>query len=208
MYFLSIFLLCLAPNLDNMAIGLAYGIRKINVPLKSNFAIALFSGFATLISSFLGNFLTSYIPDFAGNVIGGSIVSIMGLYTIIGFLFNKKKSLKTVSVRNSNQYIGNLKAIMDDPGIADKDYSGDISLKESILLGIALAVNCLGTGFGAGITGINVFVLSGIVVIFSLITISLGALIGRSYAAGFLGDKATALSGLLLLIVGIYQIIS
>lgn len=208
MYFLSILLLCLAPNLDNMAIGLAYGIRKINVPLKSNIAIALFSGFATLISSFLGNFLTSYIPDFAGNVIGGSIVCIMGLYTVAGFLFNKKKSLKKSLSRNSGQYLGDLRAVMDDPGIADKDYSGDISLKESILLGIALAVNCLGTGFGAGMTGINVFILSGAVVIFSLITISLGALIGRSYAAGFLGDKATALSGILLFVVGLYQIIS
>jgi len=204
-YFLAIFLLCLAPNLDNMAIGLAYGARKINVPFKSNLAIALFSGFATLISSFLGNLLTNYIPNYLGNIIGGSIVSVMGIYTIVSYLYNKRKSKK--ASENGNQYLENIKAVMDDPSIADTDYSGDISLKESILLGIALAVNCLGTGFGAGMTGVNVLVLTGAVIIFSLITISLGALVGRRYAARFLGDKATIISGLLLTAVGVYQIL-
>lgn len=208
MYFISIFLLCLAPNLDNMAIGLAYGVRKINVPLKSNFAIALFSGLATLISSFAGSFLTNYIPVFTGKIIGGSIVCIIGILTIISCLYAGQKMKQSSSSKNSYQYLDNLRAVIDDPGIADKDFSGDISLKESILLGIALAVNCLGTGFGAGMTGINVFVLSGAVVVFSLITISLGAFIGRHYAAGLLGNKATVVSGLLLLAVGLYQIIA
>lgn len=202
-YFLSIFFLCLAPNLDNMAIGLAYGARKINVPFRSNFAIALFSGIATLISSLLGNLLAKYIPGFPGNIIGGSIVSVMGLYTIIGYIHDKRKV--KVARQSGNQYIGELRAVMDDPGIADRDYSGDISLKESILLGIALAVNCLGTGFGAGMTGVNVIVLSLAVIIFSLLTVSLGAFIGKRYAAKFLGNKATIISGLLLIAVGIYQ---
>ncbi len=205
-YFLSIFLLCLAPNLDNMVIGLAYGARKINVPFRSNLAIALFSGIATLLSSLLGSALANYIPSYTGNIIGGSIVGIMGLYTIIGHLIKNKKNTGN-KYQNGNQYIVELRNVMDDPGIADKDYSGDISLKESILLGTALAVNCLGTGFGAGMTGVNIAVLTTAVIIFSLTTISLGAVIGRRWAAKFLGDQATILSGLLLLAVGIYQIL-
>lgn len=205
-YFLSIFLLCLAPNLDNMVIGLAYGARKINVPFKSNFAIALFSGIATLLSSLLGSALANYIPFYIGNIIGGSIVSTMGLYTIISHLIKNNKKTKSEH-QNGNQYIVELRAVMDDPSIADRDYSGDISLKESILLGIALAVNCLGTGFGAGMSGVNIAVLTLAVIIFSLSTISLGAVIGRCYAAKFIGDQATVLSGLLLVGVGVYQIL-
>lgn len=205
-YFLSIFLLCLAPNLDNMAIGLAYGIRKINVPFKSNFAIALFSGIATLISSLFGKLLANNIPIHTGNIIGGSIVSLMGLYTIFGYLRNKRRTKE--EHQKSIQYISNIRAVMDDPGFADRDYSGDISLKESILLGIALAVNCLGTGFGAGMTGVNVLVLTAAVIVFSLITISLGYVIGKHYASGFLEDKATVISGLLLIIVGVYQMMA
>lgn len=188
-----------------MAIGLAYGVRKISVPFKSNFAIALFSGFATLISSFLGNLLSNYIPNYIGNLIGGSIVGLIGIYTIISYLYNKSKSKKT----NEANYLcfDNLKAVIDDPSIADKDYSGDISLKESILLGIALAANCLGTGFGAGMTGVNTLVLSGAVIVFSLLTISFGTLVGKRFASRFLGDKVTVISGLLLLVVGVYQMI-
>lgn len=204
-YFLSIFLLCLAPNLDNMAIGLAYGIKKINVPFKSNLAIAGFSGLATLLSSLLGKLLANYIPVHMGSIIGGSIVSMMGIYTVFNYLYGKRKLMR--EHQNGIQYIDDLRAVMDDPGLADRDYSGDISLKESILLGIALAVNCLGTGFGAGMTGVNVFILTAAVIVFSLVTISLGALIGRRWAAKFLGDRATVVSGLLLFMVGIYQIL-
>jgi Predicted membrane protein len=189
-----------------MAIGLAYGARKINVPFKSNLAIALFSGIATLLSSLLGNILTNQIPSYIGKTIGGSIVGVMGLFTILNYLHNRHKSQKTHA--NGIQYIDELKAVMDDPGIADRDYSGDISLKESILLGVALASNCLGTGFGAGMSGINTFVMSGAVVVFSLATISAGAIIGRRYASRFLGEKATVISGILLLLIGIYQIIA
>lgn len=205
MYLLTIFLLCLAPNLDNMAIGLAYGARRINVPFRSNMAIALFSGLATLISSFLGNLLSSCIPNYLGSLIGGSIVSIMGFYTIGSYIHAKRKCTKVQE--GSNLYIDDLKAVMADPGIADKDYSGDISLKESVLLGIALAVNCLGTGFGAGLSGVNTLLLTSAVVVFSLITISFGAFIGKRYAAKLLGDKATIISGLLLLAVGVYQML-
>jgi putative sporulation protein YtaF len=187
-----------------MAIGLAYGARRINVPFRSNMAIALFSGLATLISCFLGTLLTACIPHYLGNIIGGSIVSLMGIYTIVSYIHTERKCNKVQE--SSNLYIDNLKAVITDPGIADKDYSGDISLKESVLLGIALAVNCLGTGFGAGMSGVNTLILTSAVIVFSLITITLGVFIGKRYAAKLLGDRATVISGLLLLAVGLYQI--
>ncbi len=204
--FISIFLLCLAPNLDNMVIGLAYGSRKIKVPFRSNFAIALFSGIATLLSSLLGSALSNYIPSFYGNIIGGSIVCFIGLYTMISYYLTKKKNNTEMELPTSHQYIGELRAVMDNPSLADRDYSGDISLKESVLLGIALAVNCLGTGFGAGMTGVNIGVLTLSVIVFSIATISLGEVIGRRWAAKFLGEQATVLSGLLLISVGIFQV--
>ena len=205
MLFLSIFLLCVAPNLDNMAIGLAYGARKINVPFKSNLAIAIFSGLATLLSAALGNVISNIMPSFIGNAIGGSIVSIMGAYTIYQYFHDKNQVNHSHSINELG--IENLKAIMEDPTIADKDFSGDISLKESILLGIALAVNCLGTGLGAGMVGINIFVLSLCVIVFSVITIWIGAFVGKRFASKFLGQNATLISGVLLFCVGIYEIL-
>lgn len=209
LYFLSVFLLCLAPNLDNMAIGLAYGIRKISVPFRSNISIALFSGIATFLSSMLGSLLANYIPSFTGNIIGGSIVGLMGVYTIINEMYKKEKPTANTYPRDHSDkpYFENFRAVMNDPEIADSDYSGDISLKESILLGTALAANCLGTGFGAGMSGVNIYVLSTAVTLFSLITIFLGALVGRRYASRFSAEKATILSGLLLIVVGVYQMV-
>jgi putative sporulation protein YtaF len=187
-----------------MAIGLAYGARKINVPFKSNLAIAVFSGLATLISAALGNVLLNIIPDYIGQVVGGSIVAMMGMYTVVKYFLDKRKTIHTYEIGESG--IDNLIAVMEDPVIADKDFSGDISLKESILLGIALAVNCLGTGFGAGMAGVNIFILSSAVVCFSLLTISMGALLGKKFASRFLGERAIIISGVILLLVGLYEI--
>lgn len=46
--------------------------------------------------------------------------------------------------------------ILNNPESADTDTSGNIDLKESSSLAIALALNNMGLGIGASITGLNV----------------------------------------------------
>ena len=95
---------------------------------------------------------------------------------------------------------------MQHPDKADTDYSGDISTKESVLLGIALALNCLATGLGAGMTGLNAIAITVTTILFSFLTIFLGLIIGRKCVSCFSGDKATILAGILLIIIGLYEV--
>jgi putative sporulation protein YtaF len=204
---LSVILIGIATNLDNLGIGLTYGIRKIRVPLKTNIVISLFSGIAMVLSSYAGNLLMHILPLKFGNVLGGMIVSIIGLYTVFDYFNTKKKQydMNRSGINEQEDKLIDFRGIIDDPCRADKDYSGDISIKEALFLGIALAINCLGTGIGAGMTGISVWPLALSVMFFSLITISLGVYVGKKYASQHLGEKAAILAGLVLFLVGIYE---
>ena len=74
MHILSVVLLCIAANLDNLSIGLAYGIRKVRIPLLSNLVISSLSGLFTLATCLVGHFLSGVMPGYLGNILGGCIV--------------------------------------------------------------------------------------------------------------------------------------
>ena len=209
MHLLSIILLGIAANLDNLGIGLAYGVRRVRVPFVSNIIISVLSGIATLMTCFAGQLLNHIIPGYLCNVIGGCIVSGVGAWVIVTNFTGKEKHLTSNDADNKqmvNTNEVNLIDIIRQPEKADIDYSGHISIKESILLGIALSVNCLATGLGAGMTGLSVIEMTLSVMLFSLLTIYSGTLIGKRYISKLAGERATVLAGILLIIIGIYEI--
>lgn len=200
----SIIMIGIAANLDNLGIGLSYGVRRIKIPWLSNLVIAVMSGTAAIISSIGGHFLSCLLPVKISNRLGGGIVAVVGIWVILTFFRgNSKRESKQEQKQDNN--MNNLKKIVQKPHQADIDYSGHISEKEAFLLGIALAVNCLATGLGAGLTGLNFFSLTVSVMFFSLLTIYIGVNVGKRYAATYLGDRATLVAGLILIVIGIYE---
>jgi putative sporulation protein YtaF len=199
-------MLGIAANLDNLGLGLAYGIRRIKIPFGSNLVIAILSGIATILSGFVGHLLLQVLPSFVGNVLGGGIVSIVGVWTLVSYYRDKNKGMVLPSP--SKELVGQkLQSIFDNPYKADTDYSGHISIKEALLLGAALAINCLATGLGAGMTGLNVICLTISTMFFSLLTIATGVYTGEKYLNLHLGDKATLVAGILLMLIGIFEML-
>lgn len=87
----------------------------------------------------------------------------------------------------------------------DLDKAREITWKESILLGFVLAANCLTIGFGAGITGVSPLSTAISIGIFSLISILLGFKLGNTISNTFFGKYANHIAGLLLIIIGLYE---
>lgn len=201
MNFVSMVMLGIAANLDNLGIGLTYGLRKIKIPLLSNIVIAVLSGVATILSSFAGSTLLHILPCKLCSLLGGVVVSIVGVLTILSLRENvEKKTSNNIQITTQN-----LQIILKEPCRADADNSGHISIKEAILLGMALAVNCLATGLGAGMIGVNVLELTISIMFFSLLTIFSGGYIGRHYFSGFLEKRATLIAGVILIVIGVYK---
>lgn len=81
MRILTILILALSSNLDNLGVGLAYGTRKIRLPLSSNLLIALITSCGTLISIALGKEVATIANNLRiASDVGAAIMVVIGIY--------------------------------------------------------------------------------------------------------------------------------
>jgi putative sporulation protein YtaF len=198
-HLMQILLIGIASNLDNAGVGIAYGVRGIRISKSANSMIAIISMLMTFVSGITGAWLSMYISSFASHLIGAIVIVSVGIYVLYQ-PFRKRKAVESHANHNLIQ------RILEQPEEADLDHSKTISFKESIILGSALGINALAGGFDAGVTHLHVIGTSVAVGIFSFVVISLTDHIGRKYIAVKYDQFATILSGVLLILIGIYQI--
>lgn len=184
---ISSLIFALSSNLDNFVVGLTYGIKKIKINLTSLLLIAFITTLGTVISMSLGKIVVYFITVKEANIIGGLILIFLGLWTII-------------------KYYLNFGDILSNPEIVDRDKSLTIDSKEATVLALALSMNNIGLGIGASISGISFLITAISTFVFSIILMMVGRLIGKKYFPKSLESKATLFSGILIIILGIYEI--
>jgi putative Mn2+ efflux pump MntP len=79
--------------------------------------------------------------------------------------------------------------------LADKDTSGNIDSKESLLLSLAIMLNNIPNGLGAGMLKLSAFFTAFIVGLLSIFTFLIGIGVGRSLSHRWLGQWAGTLAG-------------
>lgn len=186
MHWVTIILIGIAANLDNLGISLAYGAKQTKIPIGSNVTIALISMFLTYVSVFTGGALTAYISPSMANFWGSLLLCFIGLWVLW-------------SSRPSNNYS------KKGPEKFDKDKNNIISIKEAILLGFILSANCLASGIGIGANGISAIWTVISVGFFSFVTIGVGSHFGYMLTKTFIGKYSTAISGYLLIFIGVFE---
>jgi putative sporulation protein YtaF len=97
--------------------------------------------------------------------------------------------------------------ILNNPFIADADLSNHIDLREGATLGLALTLNNIANGVGAGMIGLNIMLLTLLVFIVSIVTIWVGIKIGAYYGHRIFGRLTGFAAGILLVVIGVYEII-
>jgi putative Mn2+ efflux pump MntP len=185
MHWISIFLIALASNLDNLGIGISYGMRLTKIPAFSNMITTLITMLGTFISMTIGEYISRYIIDSVANMLGASVIIAIGIWTLAGTI--RKYDLEHA---------------------ADINHKKVISIKESFTLGVALALNNLATGIGAGATGLSPLWTTLTVGLFSLLFIGTGSRIGQVVARTWFGRYSIVLSGIILISIGIYEMIA
>lgn len=197
-----------AANLDNFGIGISYGIQKVRIPFLSNFFIALLSGIIAYLAVLAGQVLGQFMG--VANLLGAFMIVVIGIWVIIHK--STADEALPVSVSFNKAYtipltpLGWVIQITKNPSRADLDANGFISVKEAIALGITLSFNCIATGVGSGLTGLPPFPVAISVLLFSMLTISLGYWTGWKTASNRLERWSQAASGILLILIGIYEI--
>lgn len=175
-------------NIDNIAIGISYGIKKIHIPLYKNIIIAFFTCFFTFFSMYLGNYIAILLSEKIANILGPITLLTIGFYSIISELIKKKKSnndLPILENRNINV----------------------LTIKELTLLIMMLSINNIAVGIAASVSGINILVATICTFIFSLILLSIGNTIGiKALNNKFIEKYSSLISSLILIIIAIIQI--
>ena len=188
MHWVTIIIVGIAANLDNLGIGLAYGVKETRIPILSNIIIAFISMTFTYFAVIAGGTLSEYISPNLANYVGSSLLCVIGLWT----LFSKR-------LTNPEPF--------KNPELIDWDDNHVISWREAIYLGLILSLNCMASGLGIGANGISALwtVLS--IGFFSLVTIGIGSHFGYLLNKTFIGKYSTSISGWLLIIIGLYEML-
>ena len=201
--FLSALLYSLSSNLDNLVIGIAYGVKKIKIGMTPNLIIATVTSIGTLISMSVGKFISGFLPTSLTNMLGAVIIMLLGLYFLI------QSILKLIPKSYSNSLaLKNVDEIMDYAEKSDSDNSGTLNIKEAFVVSLGLMLNNLGTGLAASITGVNVSITVICTFILSIALLMLGKSIGHNVLGSICGKYAPLISGVLLIILGIFELIN
>jgi putative sporulation protein YtaF len=211
LHLLTILLISLSSNLDNVGVGVSYGIRKINIPFTSNLLIAVVTSIGTFLSILLGQSIYLFISAEMAGYLGGGIIIAAGIWVI----FQEKIMHRGKEPREEKQLVAEtglsrfgfrqIVSILDNPLIADWDFSGHIDLKEATALAFGLTINNIPNGVGAGMLGCGAILMTSSVFLISIITIWVG-ISGGYLGLSRLGKSTGLVSGLMLILVGAYEI--
>src|SRR5437016_1204743 len=76
-------LLALASNLDNVGVGIAYGMRKVRVPFTSNILIAAITATGTLASVLCGSTIGRLLSHGLAAILAGGVLIGMGVWVVV-----------------------------------------------------------------------------------------------------------------------------
>ncbi len=209
----TIFLLSLACSLDNIGIGIAYGVRKLSIPFGTNLLIAGLTAGGTLLVMLGGHLVTRLISTQTAVLIGGVVIILAGVWVVIQETFLRRppkppEELHLMALAGVPEVslLKKIIMILDNPFIADQDFSGHIDLKEGVVLGLALLLNNLPIGLVAGLLGLSPLFVGVSLIVLSIVTIWLGISAGYFLGHHWLGRLSGPVSGVILIIIGAYEI--
>lgn len=199
---LSALLFALASNLDNFVIGAAYGMKKIKLGIGENLLIAIISSICTFLVMYLAEHLLINLPIAMVNAIGSLILIGLGGY------FTIESTSHLINSRNTNDLaLKDIYEMADYAKKSDSDNSGSIDLKESIAVGFALSINNIGAALGAAATNIPIIYAVSFTFILSITAIILGQGLVTGISKRFIGKYSPLISGLLLIILGVFELL-
>ncbi|MBS4197513.1 sporulation membrane protein YtaF [Lederbergia citri] len=201
---LIILAFAVSSSIDNLGVGISYGIRKIHIRTGPNFMIAVICFLFSMAGISFGLWLSKILPGMLPVIFGSFLLFVIGIRIILLATPRKKETVNVVN--KTDEHSNRIKEILKNPELADLDKSGYIGWGEAVLLGVALSANALTNGLGAGLLGLSPLAISLTAAIGSFISVwagvNLGAKVAKVRIGSFtLGQFGTVLSGAIILVI-------
>ena len=175
-------------NLDNLGVGVALGMRGRRIGATANLIVAGTTMAATAAAVTCGHLLSNLIPSAVTRWLGPLIIIAIGVATACTWAQTPRPPGCARAPWRPSRH----------PRHADRV----VSWREAIALGVALSMNNLGTGLGAGVSGMPAFATTVSAGLLSLACVGGGSDVGRSLGRLVLARHAPLVAGMLLLAVG------
>ena len=175
-------------NLDNLGVGVALGISDTRIGAMANLIVAAITMPVMAAAVTCGRLLSKLIPSAVTGWLGPLIIIAIGIGTA---------STSAAAFRPPDGAGDSRCAWRHAP-----DVDRAVSWREAIVLGVALSVNNLGTGVGAGVSGIPALATTVSAGLLSLACVGGGSHFGRALGRLVLRRYAPLIAGMLLLAVG------
>lgn len=198
----SLSILTFVVSVDSFGAGLAYGLRKLQLPFLFLLLISVCSGTSIFIGGMIAGTIALYFPPVMTESLGGIILILLGCWSI--YQSRKNKPLKE---DKKDDLISTIVLVMNHPDEADLDKSGTISVKESMLLGVALSLDALAAGVSAQFLALSTLSLSIMVGIMCGIFLLLGMKLGVKLATYKVMQKLSFLPGALFIALGTWNLL-
>jgi len=134
MELLALLVVGIALSLDGFAAGVAYGLRRIQMPFLSLIIICLTSGVAVSVSIGLGYAAAQVMAPKPAQVLGGILLIVLGVWILSQALRRIARHPLLIRIPP----LGMVVQVLFEPLDADMDQSGGISPREALILGMAL----------------------------------------------------------------------
>lgn len=209
LFYTGLLFLVIAVSLDGFGVGITYGMRRIVVPKSALFIIMMCSGVVVLLSMLIGTVLNSFLSVSIAETIGGAILIVIGLFSLINVIRNQLKQGELDEEEHQATTAGNfqsLRTVIAKPDKADLDRSGTISLGEATLLGTALALDAFGAGIGAAILGYSPFITPILIAVMSGVFVHFGIKVGVILSKNKRLERMNFLPPILLITLGVLNL--
>lgn len=179
MQLLYLFIIAILNSIDNFGVGVAYSVAGIKVKLSKNLLIAFLAFIVSFIASLFGQAISNFLSDELCAIVSMFLLILMGARMIY--------TASSKTKRNDNNKVK------------------EIDYKEALTIGIALALDDVGSSVSSALIGYSAFMVS-----FPYFIISLAIFFSGNYGAKFItklniGNKPTIIAGILMIIIGLSQ---
>lgn len=203
---ISLILIATAVSIDGFWGGFSFGLRKIKISWVSLLIISSWSIVGTMITMNIGYRLQDFISLETGKYIGGSLLLLLGLFTLKEGLEQRKK-FKSNSEDHIDMNFRGLIKVINNPILADIDKENDIKPIEGTILGVAVAMDASIAAFTLSFFEFNPFITPFLFGITHFVLIGLGNILARNNFVYHFAAKFSLLPGIILVALGISRFI-
>ena len=184
------FFISLSLSIDDLVVGVSYGLRKTLIPFKTVLMIVLGSTISMLVTMYVGNMLTSHLT--------GTIARLISFCLLVGL--GSGAIIKVVQeIKQNKTNLNGEKAYFK--------WSPILSEKEAFYLGLALGVDDFAEALGLAVAGFPIIITVLLFKFSEIIAILGGTYLAAKNLSKYISSKLAFVPGITLIIVGIWQVL-